>query len=145
MKKLNILIALSIVALSLSGCKKILVTQDNKAKLLTGKNWKITAYTEDGIDKLNTTYGPCDLDNIQNFAQGGTYTVDEGATKCFDDDPQIYEKGKWELKDGNLIFSEDGVGLQLQFKVVEIGKSTMKLSMKNPFGEEELLYTYTAQ
>lgn len=110
-----------------------------------GKRWKMTAYTEDGVNKMTETYDACELDNIEIYAAGGKYMMDEGATKCNDDDEQIQEGGKWEIKNDKLILSHEALDIQLQFTILELTTTTLKFSLRNPFGSELYVYTYTAQ
>ncbi|MBC8052596.1 MAG: hypothetical protein H7Y13_05990 [Sphingobacteriaceae bacterium] len=116
-----------------------------KTELLTGKSWKLTAYTEAGLDALHTTYETCELDNIERFLVGGIYRVDEGLTTCEPGDPQIYVEGKWEVKGDKLILSDDSIDLMLQFTVLSLTATTLKYSIKNLFDGEIYTYTFTAQ
>ncbi len=77
----------------------------NKTQLLTAKNWRITAHNVDpaiDIDNNGTQennllpfYAACDLDDIRKFNTNGSYTFEEGATKCDPNNPQVYQTGTW--------------------------------------------------
>lgn len=145
MKTLRLICAFFLPFILISACKKIPVIPENKTKALMGKRWKMTAYTEDGVNKMTETYDACELDNIEIYAAGGKYMMDEGATKCNDDDEQIQEGGKWEIKNDKLILSHEALDIQLQFTILELTTTTLKFSLRNPFGSELYVYTYTAQ
>lgn len=96
MRKLIILTCF--LALILPSCKK-----DKKSKtrteLLTSGSWHVTAYIVDpAIDwdgdgtKESDIYAimePCVKDNRTTFTTDGKGQLDEGATRCNSDDPQV--------------------------------------------------------
>jgi len=61
---------------------------------LCNKNWKIQSAKFNGVDITNQFFEPCDLDNFFRFNTNGTYTADEGATKCDTANPQT-DTGTW--------------------------------------------------
>ena len=134
---------LSVSILFFTACKKD-DKADNKAELLIGKSWKITGYTEGGVDMLHEIYDDCELDNITTFLSDGRFKDDEGAVKCDDEDPQVVE-GTWKLSGKNLIITEEEDLLALNLTIVELNGTTLKLSGKNPFTEETMIITFTAQ
>ncbi|HEY0176273.1 MAG TPA: lipocalin family protein [Pedobacter sp.] len=146
MKKNALFIVFMIAILCIASCKKKFGTiDDQQPGALLGKNWKLTAYTMDGIDSYDATYDDCEQDNIQTFLANGTYKVDEGPLKCNEDDPQLYDAGSWEIKNNTITFSEEGFALQLKATILTLSAKTLKYSLKNPLGTETLVYTYTAQ
>jgi hypothetical protein len=75
-------------------------TQPNKTELLTNKNWKKTAETETmsntpGSTDLFTSVPDCTKDDILKFGTNGTFTWNEGASKCDPTDPQEFLNGTW--------------------------------------------------
>jgi hypothetical protein len=76
-----------------------------KTQRLTAKQWRLTAQTinpgiqlEPGgptITDLLVTYLPCQLDDFVKFNTNGTYSAEEGPTKCDPNDPQVIETGTW--------------------------------------------------
>lgn len=147
MKKVPLLIALVLSLFCISSCKKIPVLPENMSKAIIGKNWKLTAYTENGVDKLTEVYAPCELDNIDIFKTGGDYITDEGPTKCNDEDEQIQRGYKWEIKGNKLFITYDSVDFEFfaELEILEISAKTLKYAARNPDGPEVWIYTFTAQ
>lgn len=54
------------------------------------------------ITDLYSIMQDCQKDNFYQFNDVGTYSVDEGLTKCDANDPQILISGTWKLTDGTL-------------------------------------------
>src|SRR3954471_11837852 len=107
-------LAFSISAVLFTACKKEEKTPEpepaapapapalTNTQKLAGKNFKATACTVDpGINTGSVTitnwYAQmenCSKDDLVNFNTNGTYTFDEGATKCDPTDPQT-TSGTW--------------------------------------------------
>lgn len=93
---------LSLALLSLlifTGCQKDDPPPPTKTELIS-RNWKVTAMTAVFPAPIGTVdvlgqIDACEKDNIIKIQSAGTYTVDEGATKCDPTDPQIVETGNW--------------------------------------------------
>lgn len=75
-----------------------------KTASLTGKQWMLGTVTIDpGVTDQNgqmitdVTFllNACFLDNIYKWNTDYSYKIDEGATKCNANDPQILESGTW--------------------------------------------------
>ncbi len=95
---LKLLIFTCCVALILPACEK-----DDKSKtrteLLTSGSWHVTAYTVDpaidwdgdGTDESNiyAIMEQCIKDDYTTFTADGKGELDEGPTKCNDNDPQV--------------------------------------------------------
>jgi hypothetical protein len=72
---------------------------------------------------------PCDRDNFITLKSGGTYQVEEGATKCAETDPTIVESGKWVLSaDEKTISVTPTNDSPYEFEVVEAGKGQLRLN-----------------
>lgn len=145
MKKLHLFSLLMVLAIGFGGCKKVLNTSDRKKNILADKKWKLIAYTEDGKDVLNEYYSPCELDNISIYLSNGKCTEDDGADRCFDDEPQVREVGTWSLDGNKLITTDTALGITLTLDVLELNATTLKISFKNLFSTETLVATYAAQ
>lgn len=117
---------------------------DRRAELLTAKSWKMTGYTEDGENTFND-YPACERDNITTFSPNGRYKEDEGATKCDQNDPQTYEEGTWKIDGDKLIITPNGSSLALNMTIVALNSTTLKLSGSNPFTNDPIIITFTAQ
>jgi hypothetical protein len=76
-----------------------------RSELLVNKNWSVTGLTvEPAIDidnngtqenNLIPFLAPCFLDDFFRYNSNGTYTGEEGASKCDPNDPQVFESGTW--------------------------------------------------
>lgn len=143
MKKINLLVLIMSALAVFSGCKKD-STEVDKASLITGKSWKLTAYTEGGKDELHSTYDDCELDDIATYFAGGKLVMNQGTIKCNNNDPQT-EDLKWSIDGDKLTISQEGYALKIEATIAELSAKTLKYSLKNPFGSETFVYTYTAQ
>jgi len=94
-----------IACIVVAACSKNDNSQQNAEAILTTNRWQLTAATVtipgsslsvNVYDSLPT----CVKDNFYVFAKGGTVTVDEGASKCDESDPQTYS-GNWQLLNSN--------------------------------------------
>ena len=107
MKNQHAWLVILVMMLVFSGCKK-----DNdppsKSELIVGKNWKIKTYfvSENNGVSYDVFAGPnvsqCTKDDIYKFSSDGKYMIDEGVTKCSQQDSQIYEEGTWIISDNIL-------------------------------------------
>ena len=110
MKMLRILPLFLAVTLAFVACKKD--DEPTKTELLSGGKWTLTALTVNpafvsngiSITDVFATYPACLKDDFQTFATDGTYTYDEGATKCDPDDVQT-ETGTWKFNAGETEIS----------------------------------------
>lgn len=149
MKMLRILPLFVLVTLAFVSCKKDDVTpQPTKTEMLAGGNWKLTsltvspAYVVNGISisDVFATYPACLKDDFQTFAADGTYTYDEGATKC---DPTAIqtETGTWKFNSNETTVS---LTLPTYTDVWEISKlSTSSMTSIFKLTEGGVLYTFT--
>jgi len=116
MKNLILLLLVALV-FTFNSCKKDkdeVVTPKTKTQLLCGKNWKITAATVDpAIDwngsgavsaNLYNQLQTCEKDGINVYNSNGTYTSDEGASKCDVSDPQTVT-GTWVFNTNETIIT----------------------------------------
>jgi hypothetical protein len=143
MRKITFLFTLIVIVFFISGCKKDEKNIDERIVLLTAKNWKMSAFTIDGVNSFNEYYDECETDNIETFELNGNYIVHEGATKCFDDDNDVYEEGKWELKGNEITFTLGGSSLAIKCTLLELTSNTLKYSVINPFDQSLFVITFT--
>ncbi len=109
----------------------------NKMIVNASKPWRLTGLTNNGID----AYGKlieCEKDNKFFFFASGKYTLDEGATTCAPNAPQVMES-EW-------LFANNETQIKIDktlYTVKEITSNTLVLEFEsNPF---ITVYTYTAQ
>lgn len=107
---------LSFTIILINGCKKDntgsnSTNTNNRMTLLTGANWKLTAFTVNpaisGMTDIYATMQTCKQDNYYKFLVNGTYTLDEGPTLCNLGDPQIYDQGYWQFNTAKTIITFD--------------------------------------
>lgn len=93
----------------LSSCNKDDEAPVTKSQTISGKKWISTALTinpgvqfEEGGPVITDLYAfyqnagrTCINDDIKVFNLNGTYTFEEGASKCQPTNPQVYESGTW--------------------------------------------------
>lgn len=89
MKKLILktTVAVMLLSLAFSACKKSSAHVKTNTELLTQATWKFSSATVNGTDRSSSLQA-CQKDNIYTFAVGGTGTIDEGPTTCNSGDPQ---------------------------------------------------------
>lgn len=119
MKKITILFLALSMAFTVTSCNKD--DDDNstpsnnnpggsnltKTEMLTAKKWKMTALTVDGQD-FYALMDDCDKDDTHEFKTDGSYTYDEGATKCDPMDDQIISQSTWKFTDNETKIEYDG-------------------------------------
>ena len=75
---------------------------------LCNKNWKIQSAKFNGIDVTSQFFDPCELDNFLRFNTNGSYTADEGATKCDTASPQTNTgTWSWAVNETKLVIDGD--------------------------------------
>lgn len=158
MKKFSLFVAL-LSLFCISSCKKIPVLPENKSKAIIGKQWKLTGYAENGVDKLTEVYEPCDLDDLSTYKADGHFVLDDKATKCDDYDIEIIpDVIKWTISDNKLFlsyeFADPDSNFVMEFDILEISAKKLVYVLKFPVdpddiedtdGPEIWTYTFTAQ
>lgn len=146
MKKFSLPLVLVFSLLAISGCRKDNSgpSDSDKGKIIVGKTWKMTAFTVDGKDEYSDFYEDCERDNTEEYFADGRLVIDEGATKCEEDDSQTMTQN-WRISGNALVLFEEGVSIELECTILELTNTTLKYSLVSPFTEEKYLYTYTAQ
>jgi hypothetical protein len=104
MKKLFLVVLLWPV---LAGCKKdeeVGPAQVKRASLVKAASWIQTAATVSPAINGVTSYfmvdqffPACSRDDLYRYAENGTYTAEEGASKCATADPDVFHQGTWRL------------------------------------------------
>ena len=94
---------ITLLFIAATSCKKEAIPPTN-TELLTGKTWKLTALTVDpalpfksggpAVSNWYSQLSSCETDDTYKF-NVGSYTFEEGATKCSQNDPTIWESGSW--------------------------------------------------
>ena len=109
------MLAVAALALTTVSCTKDTEPAPTQTDLLTTGAWRVTAWTVNpplppprdtvGTRPRITDYyaaiansgGNCELDDVFKFNRNGTYTQEEGTTKCSPADDQVFATGRWTL------------------------------------------------
>ncbi len=116
MKTIPFLTLIALLLFVVSSCDKggDLVDPPSKTELLGDGPWELSAQTVDPPVDYNGTpvsnefaqLDACIKDNILTFVNG-TYTINEGDSKCDEADPLIKEAGTWSLSDEEATITFD--------------------------------------
>lgn len=159
MKKIPLLIALLLTVFCITSCKKIPELPNNLSNAIVGKQWKLTGFTENGVDKFNETYEPCERDDLMLFKSDGTAVLDDRATVCGDYDVEIIaDRVKWSINNKILYldfeFNDPDYNFTMEHNIIEISAKTLKYSLTSAVDPDDpddtgapviLVYTFTAQ
>lgn len=127
-------------------------TPPTKTELLTAKNWMVEGWNvEPAIDidgngtqenNLIPYIDACNLDDFFDFNSDGSYTIEEGASKCDPNDPSVVESGDWLWNSDNtrLIFEPNGEANR-EADVISIKSSEVIVEIKTVI--EGVTYTET--
>jgi hypothetical protein len=127
-----VLLSLSAILIFNIGCSK-----DDKeptpAELLS-KAWiqsdllvSISGQTESVFD---SEYEPCDQDNVYTFKADGTFTVNEGTSKCDPSDLDLVTTGTWTLLENGKKITIDPIDEDPQtLDIEELTNTSMKASV----------------
>ena len=62
----------------------------------------------------------CTKDDLAKLNSNGTYTLEEGLTKCSANDPQVYETGTWTLNSDETVLVMTSSGVVTNAKIQEL-------------------------
>ena len=115
------------------GKKEDAMPATNQKLLTTGNGWKLTAEILSppfqGITDYYAELDPCEADNILKFSSKGTFSIDEGGTKCDASDPQTYITGTWSWNSNNtLIMSYTGAKEKEELSIITLTSTMLKFS-----------------
>ena len=134
-------------------CKK----DDNnssKTELLTSHCWVMTAATVDPsvvvngavISDVYAVLPLCDRDNVACILENGNIYVDEGASKCDANDPQVNTSGKWWFNaDETVILAVlDGSSDTIPSEILDLSKDRLQVRQTVDIfgGLRNVTYTY---
>jgi hypothetical protein len=151
MKKTNFLLIITITLLAFS-CKKD--EKVMKKDLLSGKDWILISETISPALDVNGTLitdlysqlDACDKDDIGKFNSNGTYTLEEGLTKCDVNDPQVYETGTWTFNsDETIIVTSSSTGEVTNSNIQELTANKLILKQEAIFNNINYTITSTYQ
>jgi hypothetical protein len=131
----SVCLSAALLLSGLSSCKKS-STEKSKAELLTQSAWKIVKEEEkvgngSWVDNtLNSS--ACTLDNNFIFSSNATFEFNEGATKCYPANDQIFDSGIWSLESNNTLL-----------KIVSTGSTTSDDARIEQLDENNLILSFS--
>lgn len=127
--------------LSLLSCGKGDDAGKTRRELLTAGKWRVTEKKATSTTRFNgrltvtnldhyASMADCQRDNLNLYRTAGTFSVDEGATKCSLNDPQTTEEGDWQLVDGegSIKVTNRASGDYVIYTIEELTESRLRLS-----------------
>jgi hypothetical protein len=130
------LVILSVAVIA--GCKKD-DNKDNgnsKTQMIASGSWKMTSDYIDPAEDVNGDGVPeheilpfletCEKDNLFSFTTDGTFTADEGASKCDPSDPQT-QSTKWKFINNESLLVVGEANSADTVSIVELSAATLKL------------------
>ena len=151
MRKISLLLIITLTFLVFN-CKKD--AQVSKKDLLSGKNWIMTAETISPAMIVNGTLitdlysqtASCTKDDIGKFSSNGTYTLEEGLTKCGVNDPQVFETGTWTFNSNETILvMTSNTGTVTNGKIQELAANKLILTEEETYNSINYTLTLTYQ
>ncbi|MGB6036768.1 MAG: hypothetical protein WBG42_10915 [Cryomorphaceae bacterium] len=127
-------------------------TPPTKTELLTARNWMMTGFNvapailmpQTGTPETNLIpfEAACNLDDFWDLNTDGSYTREEGASKCSPNDPTVFESGDWLWNSDNtrLIFEPNGAA-SYEAKVISLIATELVLELTSV--EAGVTYTFT--
>ena len=124
-----------------------------RTQLLIENSWRQTGYTQTTNGQTTDLFGgdACDLDALMklnaanNNATNGTYELNEGASKCDPDAPQVYATGTWAFSGTNDVVVTDSDGDSQTLTILELTDNSLKLREPGPDSTIYYTATYVAQ
>ncbi len=122
--------------------------QPDQTQLLTGGNWKLTAFTSDPafewfgtpVTNIYAQLPACIKDDLTTFKPSGTVNFDEGPSKCDPNDPQT-TSGTWALSADETVLSVTSDGETESWEIEDLKKDTFQANYK--VTQEGVTYTFT--
>lgn len=146
------LVALALVSIAFTGCKKDDDNEPDKTSLLTEKSWKMTAATIDPaidwfgtgtkITNLYAQFPACVKDDLIIFKKNGTVSFDEGGSKCDTNDPQT-ENALWSFNPAETVISITQDGETESWKILELSANKLVVEYEEFDEFEGITYTIT--
>lgn len=143
------------ITLAFSACKKD-DSPPTKTDLLTGKLWKMSAFTIDPAFPLFDGNGniigysndllpqmdDCSKDDTYKFSTDNIAKFDEGALKCDSSDPQ-FTAGAWSLNTEETVLTITMDGSTQPSTILELTADVFKMKYTQSSGSTTYSYTIT--
>ncbi|MGB6036767.1 MAG: lipocalin family protein [Cryomorphaceae bacterium] len=122
--------------------------------LLTVKNWMIEeGKVEPGLDfdrdgtlenDFLSALQECNLDDFYNFDLDGSYTFEEGATKCDPNAPEVIDSGNWSWNsEYTFLTLENASGSSNEIEIISLTSTEMKWRVTQNLQDSAYIFTYT--
>jgi hypothetical protein len=132
-----------------SASETVQIIVKDRTELLTTRNWKITALTvnpafspgiaQPAVSDWYAQMQDCEKDNLRTYKVDGSYTIDEGATKCNTNDPQT-KSGTWVFNPDKTILTET-MGTDIRsYTILSLSSTTLVATYTIKVGGT--IYTY---
>jgi len=143
----TIILFMSTIVLLSASCKKDSSEPSNTEKIC-GKNWRIVALTIDPgiiigsatVTDLLPQIPSCSKDDFETLNTNGTYTDDEGASKCSPSDPQT-TSGTWKFNSNETIITLDNTD---SYNILINDGTTLKYNFSQVDSASGVNYVYAA-
>lgn len=130
------------------GCNKSENDQDTSAQSLLLGKWKITGYTQvsNGTSSdYYVTMPPCAKDNVITYSSNNNVSLDEGATKCNQSDPQLVSE-TYTINGSQITTYTGDEGDDLdQGTIISLTSTTLIISFDGGAPNDKGIITYTRQ
>lgn len=73
-----VILALALVVVTATGCKKSSGNNSDRPALLTKAPWKLVSLLNNGVEIIED----CDKDDVETYTSAGVYTFNKGADDC---------------------------------------------------------------
>lgn len=116
--------------------------------MLTSHQWTLTQLLQiknDSVNDLTLLLLPCEKDNYLMFNNDGSYLIQEGQTKCNNDDNTVKGKGTWQYQAEDSTIEEryEG-GSKIYKKITTISNDAMVLEYEGE-GKKKFRLTYISE
>ncbi len=151
MKTIPFFVLITLALFTFSACEKggDVVDPPSNTELIADGPWELIGQMVDPPVTVNGTpvsnefaqLDECVKDNILDFTETGSFTIDEGVTKCDSTNAQLFNYGTWSFSDAETKITLDGNGTNNEFNVVSIDRD--KLIISEIFTDNNLTFTRT--
>jgi len=153
MKTIPFFALFTLALFTFSACEKggDVVDPPSNTELLADGPWKLIAQSVDPGVTINGTVvtnefaqlADCFTDNIIDFTETGSFTIDEGDTKCDPADPALLTSGTWSLSESEtkITLDEANSSNSNEFNLISVNRD--ELIITETFTDNNLEFTRT--
>ncbi|MFC6996412.1 lipocalin-like domain-containing protein [Rufibacter roseus] len=112
---------------------------------IANRDWQISGLVANAENGQSMDYygnlDECDQDDVWRFVGNGYYEKTEGALKCEENEPQVYETGSWSLTGDQLVMRQPTE--TRTYTVLEATTTTLRLQHIRQIDNRNLFFVYT--